>query len=111
MVKNLPANAGDTRDTGSIPGLGRSPGGGNDNPLQHSCLGNPMDRGAWLAKGWTRLRAHTLTQTIKTHISKITFPNIQYRKSSFSQNLMSPVSHLRANYIRANYIYIILFII
>ena len=53
MVKNLPANAGDTRDTGSIPGLGRSPGGGNGNPLQHSCLGNPMDRGAWLAKGWT----------------------------------------------------------
>ena len=46
MVKNLPANAGDTRDTGSIPGLGRSPGGGNGNPLQHSCLGNPMDRGA-----------------------------------------------------------------
>ena len=42
-----PANEGDTRDTGSIPGLGRSPGGGNGNPLQYSCLTNPMDSGAW----------------------------------------------------------------
>ena len=45
-VKNLPANAG---DVGSTPGPGRSPGEGNDNPLQYSCLGNPMDRGAWWA--------------------------------------------------------------
>ena len=44
VVKNLPANAG---DAGFIPGLGRSPGGGNVNPLQYSCLENPMDRGAW----------------------------------------------------------------
>ena len=44
MVKNPPANAGDTSDEGSISGLGRSPGGGNGNPLQYSCLGNPMDR-------------------------------------------------------------------
>ena len=43
-VKNLPANAGDVRP---IPGLGRSPGEGNSKPLQYSCLGNPMDRGAW----------------------------------------------------------------
>ena len=46
VVKNLPANAG---DPGSMPGLGRSPGEGNGNPLQYSCLGNPMDRGAWQA--------------------------------------------------------------
>ena len=49
VVKNPPANAGDARDTGSLPGLGRSPGEGNDNPLWYSCLGNPMDRGAWQA--------------------------------------------------------------
>ena len=49
VVKNLPANAGDARDTGLIPGLGRSPGGGNGNPLQYSCLGNHMGRGAWWA--------------------------------------------------------------
>ena len=50
VVKNLPANAGNTgntRDTGSIPGLGRSPGGGHGNPVQYSCLENSMDRGAW----------------------------------------------------------------
>ena len=61
VVKNPPANAGDIRYLGSIPGLGRHPGGGNSNPLQYSCLENPMDRGAWwatvhgVAKSQTRL--------------------------------------------------------
>ena len=49
MVKNLPANAGDIGDVGLIPGSGRSPGEGNGNSLQYSCLGNLMDRGAWCA--------------------------------------------------------------
>ena len=49
VVKNLLANAGDIRDEGLIPGLGRSPGGGSGNPLQYSCLGNPTDRGPWRA--------------------------------------------------------------
>ena len=49
VVKNLPAYAGEVRDVGLIPGLGGSPGGGHGNPLQYSCLGNPMDRGAWWA--------------------------------------------------------------
>ena len=49
MVKNLLASAGATGDLGLIPGLGRSPGEENGNPLQYSCLGNPMDRGAWWA--------------------------------------------------------------
>ena len=49
VVKNLPANAGATGDLGSIPGLERSPGGENGNPLQYSCLEKPMDRGAWQA--------------------------------------------------------------
>ena len=47
VIKNPPTNAGDIRDTISIPGSGRSPGGGHGNPLQHSCLENPMNRGAW----------------------------------------------------------------
>ena len=47
MIKNLPANAGDARDSGSIPGLGRSPGVGNGSQFQYSCLENSMDRGAW----------------------------------------------------------------
>ena len=49
VVKNLPANARDIRDADSIPGLGRSPGGGHGNPLKYSCLENSMDREAWLA--------------------------------------------------------------
>ena len=49
MVKNLPANAGDIKDVGLIPGSGRSPGGGHGMSLQYSCLENPMDRGAWWA--------------------------------------------------------------
>ena len=49
MVKNPPANARDAGDAGSIPGWRRSPGGGNGNPPQYSCLGNSMDRGAWWA--------------------------------------------------------------
>ena len=49
MVKKLLFKAGDLRDVGSNPGLGRSPGEGNGNPLQYSCLENPMDRGAWQA--------------------------------------------------------------
>ena len=62
VVKNPPANAGDLRDMGPIPGSGRSPGGGRGNTLQYSCLGNPMDRGAWqatvhgVAKSRTRLK-------------------------------------------------------
>ena len=49
MVKNLPANAGNVRDAGSIPGLERSPGGGRDSPLWYPCLENPKDREAWWA--------------------------------------------------------------
>ena len=49
MVKNLPTYAGEIRDIGLIPGSGRSPGAGYSNPLQYSCLENPMDRGAWRA--------------------------------------------------------------
>ena len=62
VVKNQPARAGDTRDSGLIPNLGRSPGVGNGNALQYSCLENPMDRGAWqnrvhgVSKSWPKLR-------------------------------------------------------
>ena len=49
MVKNPPAQTVDIRETGSVPGSGRYPGGGNGNPFQYSCLGNPMDREAWWA--------------------------------------------------------------
>ena len=64
MVKTSPANAGDVKDLGSIPGSGGSPGVGNGNPLQDSCPGNPKDRGAWrvtvhgVTKSQTQLSMH-----------------------------------------------------
>ena len=62
VVKNLRANTGDRRDSGSIPGSGRSPGIGNGNPLQYSCLENPMDRGAW-GGPWVRKKSDTIKCT------------------------------------------------
>ena len=58
VVQNLPASAGDVRDMGSIPGSGRSPGEGHGNSLQHSCLENPVDRGAWWATVHTSALIH-----------------------------------------------------
>ena len=58
VVKNLPNNAEDKRDSGSIPGVGRCPGGGHGNPLQYSCLENPLVRGAWWATSHMVLKSH-----------------------------------------------------
>ena len=81
MVKNLPSNAGDTGNEGLNPGLGRSPGEGNGNPLQYYCLENPMDRGALLAtvfgvtKSGTQLSDFTFTfnnaLSVKTSIENV----------------------------------------
>ena len=75
MINNLPANAGDARDESLIPGLGRSPGGGNGNLLQYSCLENSMDRGAWqpvtvhrVTKSGTQLSTCTHTHTYTHHL-------------------------------------------
>ena len=71
VVKNLPANAEDSKDVGLIPVLGRSPAEGNGNPFQYSCLENPMDRRAWrvtalgVAKSWTQLSTHTYTLLLR----------------------------------------------
>ena len=77
-VKNPPANAGDIRDAGSVPGLGRSPGGGHGNPLQYSCLENPMDRGGW----WAAVHRVTMSctqlkrikQASKNHLEILELP-------------------------------------
>ena len=71
LVKNPPANAGDTEDTGSIPGSGRSPGEGDSNPLQCSCLENLLDRGAWRATGHrvTKSRTGLKQFSTGTHLS------------------------------------------
>ena len=65
VVKNLPAYAGDVKDKGSIPGLGRSPGGRHGNPLQYSCLENPMNREAWQTT-----TAHRVAQ-IRTQLKQL----------------------------------------
>ena len=86
VVKNLPANAGDLREGGSVPGLGRSPGGGHHNPLQYSCLENPVDRGAWQAmvhkvtKSWTQLSdlacMHTSSRDLLYNIAPLINNNL-----------------------------------
>ena len=63
VVKNLPTNAGDTRELGLIAGSGRSPGVGNGNPLQYSCLENPTDRGTWWAKAHEVAKSQTQLST------------------------------------------------
>ena len=68
MVKNLPVNEG---DTGSIPGSGRSPGGGNGNPLQYSCLDNPKDRGAWWATVQMVAKESATTERLSTQAHSI----------------------------------------
>ena len=75
-VKNPPANARDVKDTGSVPGLGRSSGEGHGNPLQCSCLENPMDRGAWwdavhrVTKSWTQLKQFNIHASSKDFSSE-----------------------------------------
>ena len=64
VVKNPPANAGDIRELGSVSGLGRYPGGGHGNPLQYSCLENPMDRGS----RWTTVHGVTKSQQCSIHV-------------------------------------------
>ena len=94
-VKKLPANAGDVRDESSIPGLERSSGEGNGNPLQYSCLENHIDRGAWQAavhrvtksRTWLkRLSTHTHTHT---HTHTVSFISSTIPDSTLELNLMT----------------------
>ena len=80
VVKNMPANAGDARDMGSIPGSGRSPGEGNSNPLQCSCLGNPMDRRALWATvhGVARVRHNLATKPPPCPLMSIKLASLVY---------------------------------
>ena len=72
MVKNLPASAGDAGDLGLILGSGRSPGVGNGNPLQYSCLGNRMDRGAWQAAVHGVTKESDTTEPLNTYVYFVT---------------------------------------
>ena len=68
MVRNPPANAGDIQEAGSIPGSGRSPEGGHDNPLQYACLENPVDIGAWWATVHRVAKSRTPLKRPSMHI-------------------------------------------
>ena len=94
VAKNLPASVGDVRDSGLISGSGRSPGGGHGHPLQYSCLGSPIDRGAWwaivhvVAKSWTwlkwlstcRHRIYLDSFQVSSYIIPLCIWNQHYRK-------------------------------
>ena len=73
VVKNSPSNAGDIEDVGSIPGLGRSPGGGHGNPFQCSSLENPVDRGAWRATVHGVTQSQAPLKRLNTHICMCVF--------------------------------------
>ena len=72
VVKNLPANAGDVRDEGFVPGLERSSAGGNGKPLQYSCLENPKDRGAWRATVHGVAKSQTRLERLSMHACNLT---------------------------------------
>ena len=103
VVKNLPANAGDARDTSLIPGSGRSPGEGNGNSLQYSCLENPMDRGAWWATVHRVTKNHTGLKRLNMQacIFMTNFPRVlklQYHYLSANLNKIKRKIKLPSDY-------------
>ena len=96
MVKNSPAKVGDLKDVGSIPGSGRYPGGGHGNPLQYSCLENPMDREAWHATVHRVTKSQTRLKWLSTHVQPII---LQFSCSVMSDSLQSHgLQHARPPY-------------
>ena len=82
MVKNLPANAGDTGDAGLIPGSGRSPGERNGNPFQYSCLENPIDREAWQATVHGVAKSRTQLSNLALIVPMHAYDQLIYDKES-----------------------------
>ena len=80
VVKILPASAGDAGDMGSVPGWGRSPGGGYGNPLQYSCLGNPMDRGPWRATVHGAAKSQARLKWLSTHTCKLYMEKVEVER-------------------------------
>ena len=94
VVKNPPVNAGDLRDTGSVLGQRRSPGGGHGNPLQYSCLENPMDRAAWWATDLGVTNSRKQLKQLSTHRSNCLW-NLQSPWQN--ENVGSPLLHALKN--------------
>ena len=87
VVKNPPANAGDIREAGSIPGLGRCPGEGNGNPFQYSCQENPMDRGAWQAMVHSIAKNRTRLKQLSRHTHIISWDNYSPNCDPFREQI------------------------
>ena len=103
VLKDPPTDAGDVRDAGSIPGSERSPGEGNGNPLQYSCLENPMDRGAWWATVHGVTKRHHWSDLAHTHVTDYIF-------TWFLVNLYSLSSHQKAYFIRGTLLHSLFYI-
>ena len=86
VVKTRPANARDVRDAGSIPGSGRSPRGGHGNPLEYSCLENPMDRGAWQVIVCGVTKSQTRLKQLSTHTRKDPTCCVAWQKKEVNRN-------------------------
>ena len=103
VVKNPPADAGDARDMGLIPGLARSPGEGNGNPLQCSCLEDPMDGGAWwaavygVAQSWTRLKRFSSSSIHRKHLA------VRQQGELSCQLVGKPISGLWSGHFKRKY--------
>ena len=94
MLKNPPANAGDIREAGSIPGLGRSPRGGHGNPLQYSCLENPMDRGTWQAyslQSYRVAKSQTWLKQLSPHTGDFHMVSQQHKLGTSKLRLHIPL--------------------
>ena len=91
------ASAGDIRDTGSIPGSGKSTGGGHGNPLQYSCLENPMDRGAWWATAPGATKSPTQLKWLSTHVACIQLIFIEGKNYPFSTALKTNLLYMKSH--------------
>ena len=96
VVKNLPANAGDLRDSGSIPGLGRSPGGWYGNPLQYSCLENLKDRGTWWAIVPRVTNSQTRLKRLDTNMIILMFEGLLFGEETHYLSFFGSFSLLHA---------------
>ena len=95
VVKNPPASAGDIRNMGLIPGSRRSFGGGRGNPLQYSCLENPVDRGAWLATVHRVAQSQTRLTRLSTHAYSTAFPFLLLLHFSSQRNIKRHQSEIQ----------------
>ena len=100
VVKNPPANVGDVKDVGSIPGSGRSPEGGHSNPFQYSCLENPIDRGPWWATGHMVTKSQTRLKQVSMH----GYWKLEFKHSFWGNKIQLTIFHIMLILFDENYV-------